>query len=66
MILGHPDNDTIIWVRPYGVYVPTGDEVNIAWPVSANGVVNFAVSNLNQLWFYFVGATDKIIVAYTE
>lgn len=65
MILGHPDNDTTIWVRPHSVYVPAGDEANIAWPVKANGIVGFTVSNLNQLWFYFVGATDKIIVAYT-
>ncbi|MBA7571649.1 hypothetical protein ES708_13415 [subsurface metagenome] len=66
MILGHPDNDTTIWVRPYSVYVPSGNNVNIAWPVAANSVVNFVVSNLNQIWFYFVGATDKIIVAYTK
>lgn len=66
MILGHPDNDVKIWVRPYGVYVPSGDDANIGWPVSANGVVGFVVSNLNHLWFYFVGATDKIIVGYTE
>jgi len=65
MILGHPDNDTTIWVRPYSVYVPLGDNANIAWPVIANGVVSFTVSNLNQIWFYFVGATDKVIVAYT-
>lgn len=66
MILGHPDNDTTIWVRPHAVYVPTGDNANIAWPISANGVVGFVVSNLNHLWFYFEGATDKVIVAYTE
>lgn len=66
MILGHPDNDTTIWVRPYGVYVPSGNGANIAWPIKANSVVNFVVSNLNQIWFYFVGATDKIIVAFTE
>lgn len=66
MILGHPDNDTLIVVRPYSVYVPTGDNANIGWPLAANAVVGFTVSNLNQLWFYFVGATDKVIVAYTE
>lgn len=65
MILGHPDNDTLIVVRPYSVYIPSGDGANIGWPVSANGVVGFTVSNLNQLWFYFVGATDKVIVAYS-
>lgn len=66
MILGDPANDTIIWVRPHSVYIPEGDGANIAWPIAANGVVGFVVSNLNQLWFYFVGATDKVIVAYTE
>lgn len=66
MILGHPDNDTLIVVRPHSVYVPADEKANIGWPLAANDVVNFVVSNLNQLWFYFVGATDKIIVAYTE
>ncbi|GAI79828.1 unnamed protein product [marine sediment metagenome] len=66
MILGHPDNDVKIWVRPHAVYVPTGDNANIAWPVGAGEVVSFVVSNLNHIWFYFEGATDKVIVAYTE
>jgi len=66
MIMGHPDNDTLIWVRPYKQYVPSGDGANFAWPIAANDIVGFVVSNINQLYFYFVGATDKVIVAYAE
>lgn len=66
MIMGHPDNGDKIWVRPYAQYVLSGDTANIAWPVAANAVVSFTVSNLKQLWFYFVDSGDKIIVAYTQ
>lgn len=65
MIMGHPDNDTKVWVRPYSKPIVTESVVSNAWPIAANSVVGFTVSNLNQLWFYFVGETDKVIVAYS-
>lgn len=66
MITGHPDNDVKVWVRPYAQYKIAAPNANIAWPIAANAVVGFVVSNLNQLYFYFEGATDKVIVAYAE
>jgi len=65
MITGHPDNSGKIWVRPYNKYILTGDGANFAWPVAANAVVDFVVSNINQLWFYFEKLNDIVIVAYT-
>lgn len=66
MVLGHPLNSGLIWVRPYAQYVISDTKPNIAWPIAASGVVGFVVSNLNQLWFYFELKDDKVIVAYTE
>ncbi|MBA7646415.1 hypothetical protein ES703_54179 [subsurface metagenome] len=65
MITGHPDNAGKIWVRPYSQYVLVGDTANIAWPVGAGDVINFVVSNINQLWIYFDTCLDKVIAAYT-
>lgn len=66
MIMGHPDNDVKVWVRPFAQYKLTAPNENIAWPVSADGVIGFVVTNISQLWFYFEGATDKVIIAYAE
>lgn len=65
MITAHPINVGNLWVRPHSRYVPSGDGANFAWPVGAGDVVNFAVSNLNQIWFTFEQQEDKVIVAYT-
>ncbi|GAI95042.1 unnamed protein product, partial [marine sediment metagenome] len=65
MITGHAENTGIIWVRPYAQYDPTPVTGNFAWPVAANAVVGFVVSNLNQLWFYYEKKDDIVIVAYT-
>lgn len=65
MITGHPENTGIIWVRPYTQYVPTNEGANFAWPIAANAVVGFVVSNIKQLWFYYEKKDDIVIVAYT-
>lgn len=66
MIMGHPDNDVKVWARPYTKPTVTDSVVSNAWPIAADGVVGFVVTNLKQLHFYFVGVTDKVIIAYAE
>ena len=61
MVMGHPDNTGLVWVRPD----KTADADN-AWPLSANDVVSFTVDNLEQLNMYFITLDDSVIVAYTR
>ena len=59
MVIGHPDNNSNVWVRPN-----TTATVNNAWPLAANGVVSFTLDNLSQLNMLIVGDGEKVIVAY--
>lgn len=61
MVLAHPDNTDIAWVRPY-VAVAT----DYGWPLQSYDMVRFAVSNVNQLFFLFDTAAEKVIIAYTR
>lgn len=60
LVMGHPDNSGLIWVRPY----KTASADN-AWPLSANDVVNLTIDNMNQLNMLIVVDTEQLIVAYT-
>lgn len=61
MIMGHPDNNGMAWVRPYNAC----DELH-KWPLDAKEVVRFNVANLNQLYFQCDVGGEKVIVAYTR
>lgn len=61
MVLGHPDNTGLVWVRPNSD--ATADN---AWPLAKNESVGFVLDNLSQLNAMFVVAGEKIIVAYTR
>jgi len=61
MVMGHPDNTGIVWVRP-GVTATTGN----AWPLWAGDPVKFTLSNLNQLNMLMVDDGDIVIAAYTR
>lgn len=61
MVVGHPDNTGLIWVRPDKVAT-----VDNAWPLPANGAVGFSLSNLKQLNMLIVVAGEKVIVSYTR
>ena len=61
MVMGHPDNTGLVWVRPD----ETAADDN-AWPLSANDVVSFTLDNLEQLNMYFITLDESVIVAYTR
>lgn len=60
MVMGHPDNTGKIWAR--SKIVATVDN---AWPLAANDVVGFSITNLNMLHLLIVTASEKAIIAYT-
>ena len=61
MVMGHPDNTGLVWVRPY-----KGAALSNAWPLAAGEVVSFTLDNLKQLNMLIVVAGEKVIVAYTR
>lgn len=61
MVMGHPDNTGLIWVRPY-----KGAAVSNAWPLAAGDVINFTLDNLQQLNMLIVVDGEKLIVGYTR
>lgn len=61
MVMGHPDNTDVVWVRPDAVAT-----VDNAWPLLAGEPVGFTVKNLSQLNMLIVVAGEKVIVAYGE
>ena len=61
MIMGHPDNSSLIWVK--------NDEaatINNGWPLAAKAVVNVTIDNLLNLNLLIVGDGEKAIIAYTR
>ena len=60
LVMGHPDNTGLVWVRPY----KTANADN-AWPLSATDVVNFTLDNLKQLNMLIVVDGEKLIVGYS-
>jgi len=60
LVMAHPDNTGLIWVRPY----KTASASN-GWPLSANDVVNYSIDNMNQLNMLIVVDGETLIVAYT-
>lgn len=61
MVMGHPDNGGLIWVRSDKAALATN-----AWPVAANAVFNCTVDNLKQLHALIKVDGEKLIVAYTR
>lgn len=61
LIMGHPDNTGLVWVRPY-----KGAATSNAWPLAANDVVCFSIDNVNDLNMLIVVDGEKLIVAYTR
>lgn len=61
MVMAHPDNTGLVWVRP-GVVATAAN----AWPLAAGDIVKFTLSNLNQLNMLMVDDTDTVIVGYTR
>lgn len=61
MVMGHPDNVGIVWVRP-----DKTANVNNAWPVAAGEVVRFTLDNLLQLNMLIVLHAERVIIAYTR
>lgn len=60
MIMAHPDNEDIVWVKPYEIAT-----VSNAWPLEPKEVTGWTLENLNQLNVRIIANTEKIIVAYT-
>ncbi|GAI72107.1 unnamed protein product [marine sediment metagenome] len=60
MVMGHPDNTGVVWAR-----TKVAATVDNAWPLSANDVVGFTVTNLNMLHLLIKLDTEKAIIAYT-
>ncbi|GAI97505.1 unnamed protein product [marine sediment metagenome] len=58
--MGHPDNTGVVWAR-----TKVAATVDNAWPLSANDVVGFTVTNLNMLHLLIKLDTEKAIIAYT-
>jgi len=60
MVMGHPDNTGKIWVRS-----KKAATVDNSWPLAANDVVGFSITNLSMLHLLIVTASEKAIIAYT-
>ena len=61
LVMGHPDNDGRVWVRP-----DKAAETTNAWPLAAGEVVNFTLDNLEQLKMNIATDGDILIVAYSR
>lgn len=60
MVMGHPDNGDVIWVR-----TKSQADVTNSWPLALKEVVSFSIPNLNQLRLRIIANTEIAIVAYT-
>jgi len=60
LVIAHPDNTGLIWVRPYKTA-----SANNAIPLSAKESADFTLDNMNQLNMLIVVAGEKVIVAYS-
>lgn len=61
MIMGHPDNAGIIWVKNDTTALATN-----GWPLSAKEVLNLSIDNLANLHLLIVDNTEKAIVLWTR
>lgn len=61
MIMGHPSNTGLIWVRTKDVAT-----VDNAWALAAKEAVSFTLDNLKQLQMLIVADGEKVIVAYSR
>lgn len=61
MVMAHPDNTDLSWVRPYAECSDTHK-----WPLEACDFIKFAVDNVNQVYFLCDTAEERIIIAYTR
>lgn len=61
MILGHPTNSSLIWVKNDEL----ASDAN-GWPLAANAVLNMTLDNLLNLHLLIVGDEETAIVAYTR
>jgi hypothetical protein len=59
LIMGHPSNTDLIWVKPYGVASAT-----TGFPLLAYDVISIAITNLKYLNFLIIVASEKAIIAY--
>ena len=60
LVMGHPSNASKVWVRTKELASTAN-----AWPLDANDVTGFSITNLNMLHALIVGNGEKIIIAYT-
>jgi len=60
MIMGHPDNAGLIWVKPH-----LQADTNNSWPLAKKEVVKISLSALSQLHLRIVTQNDIAIIAYT-
>lgn len=60
MVMGHPDNGDVIWVR-----TKTQADTTNSWPLLLKEVVSFTIPNLNLLRIRIVANGEKAIVLYT-
>jgi len=60
MVMGHPDNGDVIWVR-----AKTQADTNNSWPLLKKEVVSYSIPNLSLLRIRIVADTEKAIVLYT-
>lgn len=61
MVMAHPDNTNISWVRPYKAV----DGIH-GWPLDSYDVIKFTVNNVNQIHFLCLTAGGKLIIAYAR
>ena len=61
MIMGHPDNTGLVWVKNDTAALATN-----AWPLSAKEVLNFSIDNLANLHLKIIVAAEKAIVLWTR
>lgn len=60
MVMGHPSNGDVIWVRSHKVAT-----VDNAWPLLKYDVVSFTITNLSMLHILIPVTTERAIIAYT-
>lgn len=60
LVMGHPDNAGLIWVRPH-----TQAEVTNSWPLLKKESIDVTLSNLTQLHLRIVTQGDIAIIVYT-
>jgi len=61
ILLGHPANAGIVWVRSGGVAATDN-----SWPLAAGAAMGFSVDNLKQLKMHFPVQDEILIVGYTR